>query len=147
MRQDIDAITVSALYEHLVSSGRKKRDTNHAMFDVWGEVTSRGQTISARELAEKIGVHRTAATKAMQRYRSGRVPTNPSGGLSRKTVHSVRIMLRSALSDAVTWKYIATNPAKGVKGPSIERRGHRTWTPEQLHCFLTHVKSDRLYAM
>lgn len=145
--QDLDAVTVAALYEHLLSSGRRKRDTNFDMYEIWREVTTRGDTISARELAEKVGVTHDAAYKAMQRYRAGRVPVEAPKGLSRKTVHSVHIMLRSAFADAVTWKYVATNPVAGVKAPSLENQGHKTWKPEELRQFLTAVESDRLYAM
>ncbi|SFJ54744.1 Site-specific recombinase XerD [Amycolatopsis sacchari] len=145
--QDIDAITVASLYEHLLNSGRRRRDTNGEMFRIWQEVTGRGDEISARELARQVGVTHDAAYKAMRRFRAGRTPTDATNGLSKKTVRSVHIMLRSAFADAVTWKYVPTNPVAAVKAPSPENRSHRTWTPAELRRFLTAVQSDRLYAM
>lgn len=145
--QDVDVVTLVALYDYLLNNGRRKRDTNSEMFTVWREVTSRGEEISARDLAYKVGVTHDAAYKAIQRYRAGRYPNEVPKGLSKKSVHSVHIMLRSAFADAVTWKYVASNPVVEVKAPSLERRGHETWKPEELRRFLTAVQSDRLYAM
>lgn len=145
--QDVNVVTVATLYEYLLNSGRRKRDTNSEMFEVWREVTSRGEAISARNLARKVGVTHDAAYKAIRRYQAGRYPAETPKGLSKKTVHSVHIMLRSAFADAVTWKYAARNPVAEVKAPPLERRGHKTWTPTELRRFVTGVQSERLYAM
>lgn len=146
--QDVDSLTVSALYEHLLKEGRRKKtDTHYEMYVIWREVTERGEDIKAAELARKVGVSYWAARNAMLRFQAGRVPTQRPAGLAKKSVHSVKIMLKSAFSDAVVWGYVQTNPTIGVRGPSVKRRKHQTWTPTELATFLSAVKDERLYAM
>lgn len=87
------------------------------------------------------------ARDAIHRYEAGRTPGEPTSGLSHKSVHSVKIMLKSAFADAVVWRYLQTNPTVGVRGPSVKRRSHHTWSPEQLAKFLSSVRHERLYAM
>ncbi|MCP2204018.1 Phage integrase family protein [Lentzea flava] len=48
---------------------------------------------------------------------------------------------------AVLWKYISLNPIRSVKAPSVPRRNHSTWTPEQMMLFLEHVRHHRWYAL
>lgn len=145
--QAVDGRTVAALYDHLLTKGRRKKDTNSAMFEVWQDLTSQDEQVKPRDLAKKVGVSRSAAHKAVRRYQAGRTPEPTPAGLSKKSVSSVQIMLKSACADAVVWGYLATNPTIGVKGPSIQRRGHDVWSPQQLSYFLDAVKTERLYAM
>jgi integrase len=145
--QEVDTLMIASLYQHLLENGRKKVDTQFPMFEIWREVTKRGEKISPRELAAKVGVSYSGAAKAIKRFQGGQVPKPTAAGLAKKSVASVRIMLKSAFADAMVWKYVTHNPTIGVKGPKLERRGHNTWTPAQLSRFLTTVKSERLYAM
>lgn len=146
--QQVDSVTIAALYEHLLREGRRKKtDTNHQMYEIWREVNARGGDIKPAELARKVGVSYWGARDAMFRYEAGRTPGEPTTGLSHKSVHSVKIMLKSAFADAVVWRYIQTNPTVGVRGPSVKRRSHDTWAPEQLAKFLSSVRHERLYAM
>lgn len=146
--QDVDSLTISALYEHLLKDGRvRKGDTYYEMYSTWKEITDRGDDIAPAELARKVGVSYWAARNALIRFKAGRVPTRRPAGLSKKSVHSVKIMLKSAFSDAVVLGYVPRNPTVGVRGPSIKRRKHSTWTPFELATFLNAVKDERLHAM
>lgn len=146
--QKVDTVTISDLYEYLLTNGRRKqRDTHYEMYQAWREGKEREEVITYGELARKIGVSYWAARNAVLRFEAGRVPTRREAGLAKRSVHSVKIMLKSAFADALLWKYIQTNPTVGVRGPSIKRRKHITWTPWELATFLSAVKEERLYAM
>ncbi|MEV6226516.1 tyrosine-type recombinase/integrase [Saccharopolyspora shandongensis] len=147
--QDITAPVIAALYEHLLTEARAgKRNSNWEMYLRWKSAQQRGEEISARALSEIGDVTPAGARKAMRRYEVGRVPAEPEGGYAPKTVLSVHIMLGSAMSAAKNvWKCIGANPMEVVKAPSVTRRPHKTWTPEQMARFLEVARADRLYGL
>ncbi|ATE53620.1 tyrosine-type recombinase/integrase [Actinosynnema pretiosum] len=145
--KDITPSVLAALYEHLLNQGRRKRDTNWEMYQVWLDAQVAKREIRPREIADKVGVSYAAARKAVQRYLAGRVPTRTLPGLSAKTVASVHIMLGSAFSTAVAWKYVGSNPTNHVKAPSVPRRSHATWSPQEMTRFLEAARGDRFYAL
>jgi integrase len=51
------------------------------------------------------------------------------------------------MATAVRWKYLSVNPTEGVKPPSVGRRTHNTWGPQQLGRFLEAARADRLYGL
>jgi hypothetical protein len=130
--QEIVPSVVAALYSHLLTQGRRKRDTNWDMYRVWRDARTAKREIRPREIADKVGVTYAGARKAVQRYEAGRIRKEPTPGLSPKTVKTVHIMLSSAMATAVRWKYLSVNPTEGVKLPSVARRTHNTWNPQQL---------------
>ncbi|WP_130509075.1 hypothetical protein [Krasilnikovia cinnamomea] len=67
-------------------------------------------------------------------------------GLAPKTVKNVHRMLHRALSDAVAWGYLASNPAVHASLPrerrtSARQRG-KTWTAEELNAWLRVDRAD-----
>lgn len=147
LMQDFVPSMVAALYEHLLTEGRQKRNTNGEMYELWKAAHAANLEIRPREIADKVGVTYAAARRAVRRYEVGRIPKPYEPGLAPKTVKSVHIMLSSAMSVAVVWKYISLNPIRSVKAPSVPRRNHNTWTPEQMMRFLEHVQYHRWYAL
>ncbi|AXX29390.1 site-specific integrase [Actinosynnema pretiosum subsp. pretiosum] len=145
--KEITPSVLAALYEHLLTQGRRKRDTNWEMYQVWLDAQVAKREIRPREIADKVGVSYHAARKAVQRYLAGRVPEQTSPGLSAKTVASVHIMLGSAFTTAVAWKYVSTNPTNHVKAPTVPRRSHATWSPQEMTRFLEAARGDRFYAL
>ncbi|RDI25447.1 site-specific integrase [Lentzea flaviverrucosa] len=145
--QDFVPSMVAALYEYLLTEGRQKRDTNGEMYALWKAAGVEGREIRPREIADKVGLTYAAARRAVRRYEVGRIPKPYEPGLSAKTVKSVHIMLSSAMTVAVVWKYINLNPIRSVKAPSVPRRNHNTWTPEQMMVFLEYVQHHRWYAL
>lgn len=146
--QDITPSVIAALYEHLLTKARLgQRNTNWEMHQIWQAATSRGEEITPRQLADKVGVTYAGARRAMRRYQAGRVPTKPQPGFAQKTVLSVHIMLGVALGTAKAWRVISTNPIEVVKAPTVTRRPHQTWTPQQMSQFLETARTDRLYAL
>jgi integrase len=73
------------------------------------------------------------------------------GGLARKTVRNIHVMLHKALNDAVRKGLVARNVADASDAPrSTAMSGERetmTWTPAQLRAFLETVDGDRLYPL
>jgi hypothetical protein len=69
--------------------------------------------------------------------------------LSKRTIHDVRTMLRSALSNAVVEERIAKNPAALVKVPTVRRRKVRPWSVEEARRFLVSARDagDSFYAV
>ncbi|GAA0905801.1 tyrosine-type recombinase/integrase [Pseudonocardia zijingensis] len=145
--QEIVPSVVAALYSHLLTQGRRKRDTNWDMYRVWQDAHAAQREVRPREIADKVGVTYAGARKAVQRYEAGRIPAESTSGLSPKTVKTVHIMLGSAMATAVRWKYLSVNPTEGVKPPSVARRTHNTWSPQQLGRFLEAARADRLYGL
>jgi integrase len=117
------------------------------MHEHWTRATGRQATPSARELATIGGVSYSAAVRALQRYRAGRVPTAYSPGLDPRTVHSVHIMLSRAFGDAVTQRLLSDNPVTDAARVRQTRKAHTVWDPEQLRRFLTQARPERLYPM
>lgn len=70
------------------------------------------------------------------------------GGLSGKTIRYLHTIVRKALSDALSWNFIARNVAAAARPPRVDPDSgvRRTWTSEQLRQFLTSVQDDRLDA-
>ena len=68
-------------------------------------------------------------------------------GLSPKTVANVAGVLSSALGDAVRWKLIAANPAKGARLPRRNRVEMKTWTEQEAATFLEYVRTDRRFPL
>ncbi|GAA1880517.1 hypothetical protein GCM10009836_72260 [Pseudonocardia ailaonensis] len=146
--QDVESETITMLYAHLLENGRRRQDsTNLMMFAEWKRAEASGREAKPRELAEAAGVSYSAAVRAAQRYRAGRVPGEPSTGLSPSSVRSVHIMLNAAFNDAVELKYIDTNPVRTAGRVRQPYRNHRTWTPDELKRFVRSARTDRLYAM
>ena len=54
---------------------------------------------------------------------------NGKGGLSPRTVHHIRRILRQALQQAVQWGMLHRNPADAVKPPKVERKPVRVFDP------------------
>lgn len=145
--QDIGTATIAQLYSTLLTSGRRRGDGNHVMYEYWTKAAARDEPVTARALAEVGNVTYSAAVRALQRFRAGRVPGAYDAGLAPRTVQSVHIMLRRAFADAVRWRYIADNPV--IAAPRIRRprRGHSVWPPDQLRRFLVEAEGERLFAM
>lgn len=144
--QSIEPATLTAFYQHLLTSGRRKRDTDSEMFALWSR-SPEDARMGAAEIARRTGVSYSAASNAVRRYRNGKVPIPADPGLSARTVTSIHVMLRRALADAVELRYLSTNPAARVRPPRIDRRGHATWTPQELGRFLAAARSDRFSAL
>ncbi len=147
--QEIDVPTLNALYRHLLSAGRCKRDTNTIMYEYWSARRKADVNPRPNEIAKHCKVSIYAARSAVLRYRRGRVPVAKSPGLAPKTVKNVHRMLHRALSDAVAWRYMEYNPAQHAALPREKRKGRRqrrrgtTWTPEQLTAWLKVAIADR----
>jgi integrase len=74
------------------------------------------------------------------------------GGLSRKTVRNVYVMLHRALEDAVAADRIKRNPAARTKPPTAQKSRkpaaeRTTWNRAEAQAFLTFVADDRLRAL
>jgi integrase-like protein/Arm domain-containing DNA-binding protein len=130
--QDIVPSVVAALYEQLLTGGRRDRDTNWEMYQLWRSAVDANREIRPREIADAVGLSYAGARRAVRRYEAGRVPRPQPPGLAPKTVKTVHIMLSSAMATAVVWKYLSVSPTTGVKAPTVVRQPHRTWTPEQM---------------
>ncbi|MDX3663065.1 hypothetical protein PV646_37715 [Streptomyces sp. ID05-26A] len=139
LMQDFVPSMVAALYDYLLTEGRQKRNTNGEMYELWKKARAADREIRPREIADKVSVPYTTARSAVRRYEVGRIPKPQVPGLAPKTVKSVHIMLSSAMSVAVLWKYISLNPIRSVKAPSVPRRNHSTWILEQMMLFLEHA--------
>lgn len=143
--RDLGPEMISALYDHLLTQGRRKTTTsNWAMFQHWR--AANGDT-TARELAQVGGISYAGARLALRRYEAGRFPQKPTTGLARKSILSVHIMLGPAMKAAKVWGYVSTNPMPHVTAPSVERRTHTTWTAEEMARFLDAARKDRWYAL
>lgn len=145
--QGIDVPTLNALYRHLLKAGRCKADNNTVMYEYWHTRKLSGVEPKPKEISENCGVSIYAARAAVVRYRRGRIPTPKPAGLAPKTVKNVHRMLHRALSDAVAWQYIESNPAEHASLPresrTTKRKRSTTWTPDQLNVWLRVAKGDR----
>jgi len=68
-------------------------------------------------------------------------------GLAPATVRRVHSTVHRSLRDAVRTGKINRNPASVAEVPKGRRPEMRTWTADQVRIFLSHVRSDRLYAL
>ena len=72
--------------------------------------------------------------------RKGRV--RQPGGLSKKTVRNVHVVLHKALQDAVEWSLLSVNPASKARPPTPDQAPSRdliTWSVSELRRFLDHA--------
>jgi hypothetical protein len=117
--QDIDTATVNALYRHLLTAGRTRRDTNSV------QAVEPGQLLRpphrSRRTRTECRRHSHRRRNAIRRYRAGRLPKDTTAGLSPRAVASIHVMLRRALHDIVTSRYIQTNPAANARAPRSEK--------------------------
>jgi len=135
------------LYALLLVEGRVKRDRNTEMFRYWSARVANGENPKPLEVSEACGTTIHAARTALRRYESGIVPTALSPGLAPKTVRNIHAMMHRALVDAVTWKYIAYNPASNIKPPKRPRKRRTVWDPSEIQKFLLSVQRDRFAAL
>ena len=70
-----------------------------------------------------------------------------AGGLSARSVHHVRAVLRRALNQAVRWGLVARNAAALVDSPRVTRYEIRAVGPEDARGILEAVRGDRLEAL
>ena len=150
--RDVTVPMLNLFYGRLLDQGRIKTDASMAMFAYWqkrrDERGGRGPTAAAVANACGVGIH--AARAALTRFRAGRTPTATSRGLAPKTVRNVHRLLHRAFGDAVTWDYMAHNPAENARLPrqSRSRQGRpQPWTIDELSRWLRVAASDRFAAM
>jgi len=67
------------------------------------------------------------------------------GGLSPRSVRLVHVTIHRALRDAVRWGLLARNVGDLADPPKHIKTEMNTWTAEEVHRFLDHVRADRLY--
>jgi len=70
-----------------------------------------------------------------------------NSGLSPRTVHHLRAILRAALVDAVKWGLVARNVADLVDPPRVPHEEVRALAPAEAQALLVAVKGDRLEAL
>ncbi len=69
------------------------------------------------------------------------------GGLSRRTVRILHVILHRALRDAVRWGLLERNVANLSDPPVAKSPEAAVWSPEQVRAFLAEHKGDRLSAL
>lgn len=140
------AMVTERLTELSRSSPRPPGDTLGEFLDRWlrdgtshlRARTARGyRTLVDGSIGPSLGGYdlRTLATPDVQRW----VNTGASA-------HALAV-LRAALSEAVRWGLIPSNPARGVRLPKRERRTPTVLTPEQARKLLEQVRDDPLEAL
>lgn len=147
--REIDPQVISELYRRLLTSGRRKLDTNTLMFEHWKRETEAGHEVTSTELARVGKVGYSTGARALARYRAARYPLSAGATLSPKTIASIHIMLRAAFNDAASkaWTVIAESPVPHASLPRVRRGRQRTWKPAELTAFLRVARGERLYAM
>ena len=146
--QEITVPVLNAFYRQLLEAGRRKADTNTAMYEYWMVRRHRRDGLGPppQEISKACGTTIYAARTAVGRYRRGRVPRGHSAGLAPKSVKNIHRLLHRALSDAVAWQYLSTNPAAHASLPR-ERRGvdnrPKPWTVDELAIWLRVALTDR----
>ncbi|MEV6236582.1 Arm DNA-binding domain-containing protein [Lentzea sp. NPDC051838] len=142
--QDFVPSVVAALYEFLLTEGRQKRNTNWEMYELWKAATAANLEVRPRELVDKVGVSYAGARRAVRRVRSR---PDPQASCSRARSEDRQERAHHARCRDAGGRYISLNPIRSVKAPSVPRRNHNTWTPEQLMLFLEHAQHHRWYAL
>lgn len=66
-------------------------------------------------------------------------------GVAPGTLHLACVVLKAALDDAVDLGVIASNPAAGLRRPSLPRARAATWTEAEQRRVLAHVAGDRFW--
>lgn len=151
--QDLTVQVLNTFYRHLLHNGRRKPDTNSAMYKYWKarQAERDGLGPPPREIAKACGTTVYAAQAAVARYRRGRIPIATSAGLAPKTVKNIHRMLHRALKDAVAWDYLMLNPAEHASLPRIARTGRKrveqSWTADELAAWLRVALTDRFAGM
>ena len=67
------------------------------------------------------------------------------GGLAPKTIRNIHGILSKALTKAVKWKYIASNPATGAELPKAEPKELQILTKKDLALLLCELEGRRIY--
>ncbi|GAA4207486.1 site-specific integrase [Actinocatenispora rupis] len=145
--QQLTAPNLLALYEHLLTAGRVKRNADSEMYVYWSAQRKKDTEPTPREVMQACGVTIHAARAAIRRYRAGHKPKPVNPGLDPKTVRNIHAMLHKALSDAKAWHYVEENVAESVKPPRVPKKRRPVWTPKQLATFLAYARKDRFYAL
>ena len=145
--QTLDESRILALYVELRNGGRIRRDNNRPMYEFWAAGVAAGDPPGPRAVSRACGTTIHAARAAVRRYQRGSVPAPKPPGLDAKTLRNIHAILRTALADAETLKYIKSNPAANVKPPRLERKQRAVWTPAQTQAFLRALPGDRLTAL
>jgi integrase len=70
-----------------------------------------------------------------------------AAGLSPRSVHHMRAVLRTALTRALRDRLVAHNVAKETDPPKVERAHVKSLTPEEARTFLEGIGADRLEAL
>ena len=66
------------------------------------------------------------------------------GGLAPKTIRNIHGILSHALSKALRWKYIASNPAAGVTLPKVEHKELQVLTKKDMALLLHKLENQRI---
>lgn len=82
--------------------------------------------------------------RRIQAFVNNLAPAGRRESLTANTIHHVHSTLRIALNQAVRWKYIPYNPAKGISLPKIEKFVPRIPTKDEVLALLESVEGDRL---
>ncbi len=82
--------------------------------------------------------------EALQQWRTQPRQDGKSGVLASRTVSYLRMITFRALEQAVLWDLLTANPARRVKGPTVERPTIQWWTPEEAQQFLRISDQHRL---
>jgi integrase len=67
------------------------------------------------------------------------------GGLSPRTVRQMHAILKSALTQAVTWDILMRNPAAAVKGPKVGRASMQIYDLEQTAELIETARGSRVF--
>lgn len=146
--QEVNVQVLNLLYRRLLEHGRRKPDTNMAMYEYWSARRDDRDGLGPRPcaIAEACGTSIYAARAAVGRYRRGRTPVARSEGLAPKTVKNIHRMLHRALRDAVAWDYVVLNSAEHASVPRTRRSGSNRpspWTLDELARWLEVAARDR----
>ncbi len=90
--KELTVPVLNAFYRELLTSGRRKRDNNTAMYEYWKarQADRGGLGPGPSEVARACGTTEHAAKRAVLRYRRGRIPKPYNPGLEPKSVRNVR---------------------------------------------------------
>ena len=97
-----------------------------------------------QELIDKLSERAQEAAKRRRKAQGKRTP-QPSEGrrLSPRTHQLVHRVLSGALEQAVSWRLLAVNPAKGINLPKRRKREMRALSAEEIKAFRTAVQGTR----
>lgn len=98
-----------------------------------------------RHLIPELG--RVPLAKLTPQQVQGMLNRNLAAGLSPRSVHHLRAVLRRALNHALRWDLVARNVAVLVDPPRVPRRDVPIMTPAEARQFLSVARDDRLSAL